>query len=141
MSLFHDLLCYFIHEICSTSQNYWKIKLKLPKRSLHEFCTQNKVIAKFPVKWITYAFNGYQFCLNPKAGSSNLKTIMYLKQHQYEEVDITTVPFKQLVDSIGKNLVERHSSLIGTAKQLPVLAIVREPLVRFLASYKDKIQR
>ena len=66
---------------------------------------------------------------------------MYLKQHQYEEVDITSVPFNDLTESIGKNLVERHPELLMKAKVLPVLAIVREPLVRFLASYKDKILR
>ena len=66
---------------------------------------------------------------------------MYLKQHESQNVDINEVPFDDLTKSIEQNLVERHKNLLYVAKQLPVLAIVREPLVRFVASYKDKIER
>ena len=66
---------------------------------------------------------------------------MYLKQHDDQNVDINEVPFDDLTKSIEQNLVERHKNLLYVAKQLPVLAIVREPLVRFVASYKDKIER
>ena len=66
---------------------------------------------------------------------------MYLKQHQNENVDINEVPFEDLTQSIERNLVEKHGNLVSVAKQLPLLAIVREPLIRFVASYKDKIER
>ena len=66
---------------------------------------------------------------------------MYLKQHQYEETDITKVSPSELTKSTGENLVAWHPELLSKAKKLPLLTIVREPLVRFLASYKDKILR
>ena len=66
---------------------------------------------------------------------------MYLKKHQKNVTDFAHLPSRQLAASISEYLVGRHHELIDTVKQLPVLAIVREPLVRFLASYKDKIQR
>ena len=66
---------------------------------------------------------------------------MYLKQHQNEDIDINEVPFKDLTESIERNSVEKHGNLLNVAKQLPLLAIVREPLIRFVASYKDKIER
>lgn len=64
-----------------------------------------------------------------------------MKQHETENVDMSYVQYEDLIESTSQNLISKHEEMTDFAKTLPVLAIVREPLVRFVASFKDKIER
>ena len=91
-------------------------------------------------KWLfgntRYAYKNFTFCLNPKAGSTNLKTIIYLMEHGVEKVQ-----------NDGSKLMDQFlqpfnvNPPFSVLKNMPLVTIVREPLLRFLASYKDKIER
>lgn len=87
---------------------------------------------------MTYSYLENQICLNLGSGSSNLKTVIYL--WEYNGVDLSNMTMADLNDGLtnfsAQNLTNEQESIRDQA----LITLVREPLIRFVANYRQKFE-
>ena len=81
-----------------------------------------------------------QICLNIGAGSTNLKTVIYL--WEYNGVDLSNMTMEDLNEGLVNFSVANSTSLeLSSTGEQALITLVREPLVRFVANYREKFER
>ena len=104
-----------------------------------DFCRKSELKSTYPNPAMTYSYLENQICLNLGSGSSNLKTVIYL--WEYNGVDLSNMTMADLNDGLtnfsAQNLTNEQESIRDQA----LITLVREPLIRFVANYRQKFER
>ena len=106
---------------------------------MKEFCKNNEIRSDYPIRKLTYSYLESQVCVNPGAGSTNLKTAMYL--WEYNGVDLSQMTMDDLNEGLENFSAQNLTNELSAIREQALITLVREPLIRFVANYRQKFEK